>query len=79
MKIESTINHPLLPVNSKAMLNRLIELLDEHETNCLMVQSCKNDPRVKAVMWLLMSQVFDQFAVIDMDRLWRDLQGEVTE
>lgn len=77
MHIEETIKEQSLPVNSKAMLNRLLELLDEHETNCLMVQSCKNDPRIKAVMWLLMTQVFGQMSKIDLAQLWRELVSEV--
>ena len=77
MNIEETIKESHLPVNSKAMLNRLLELLDEHETNCLAVQSCKHDPRVKAVMWLLMTQVFGQLAKLDLGDMWDELHKEV--
>ena len=71
--IEDTIKDQGLPVNSKAMINRLIELLDEHETNCLDQEKTRNDPRIKGVMWLLNGQVFGQLATIDMCKLWDEL------
>ena len=71
MNIEGTIKTDSLPVNSKAMIHRLSELLEENETNCLNI--CKDDPRVKAVLWLLNSQVFGQMANIDMAELWQEL------
>lgn len=63
-----------LPVNSKAMLSRLNELLDKKETNCL--AGIREDWAVKSVMWLLMSQVFGQFAQINLDELWNELNKE---
>ena len=62
--IEDTLTNNSLPCNSKAMLYRLIELLEENETNSL--ESCRNDPRVKKVLWLMNSQVYGQLARIDM-------------
>ena len=67
MNIEQTVTSVALPVNSNAMLNRLSELLTENQTNCL--KDCKEDIRVKAILWLLNSQVFGQLAVIDMHEL----------
>jgi len=71
--IEETIKNSGLPVNSKAMINRLIELLDEHQTNCLETERVKTDPRVKGILWLLNLQVFGQLAIIDMCKLWDEL------
>ena len=68
MHIEETIKTEALPVNSKAMLSRLNELLDEHNTNDLTL--CKTDARVQAVLWLLNSQVYSQCARIDMSDEW---------
>ena len=75
MYIEDTIFTDALPVNSGAMLNRLTELMAKHKTNCL--SDCKDDARVKAVLWLMMQQVFGQFAMIDMCKLWHDLKTEL--
>jgi hypothetical protein len=65
-----------LPVNSKAMLARLNELMDQKETNCL--AGIRDDWHVKTVMWMLMSQVFGQLATIDMHDLWGQLYEEYT-
>ncbi len=73
MNIEDTVCSDLLPSNSKAMINRLTELLDEHKTNCLQFRPCQDDTRVRKVMWLLMSQVFGQMATIEMSNLWDEL------
>ena len=72
MKIEQTIGMIGLPVNTKAMLSRLTELMDEHATNSLGLERVKADPRVRAVMWLIMQQVFGQVAKIDMGELWTE-------
>lgn len=78
MNIEETILTSSLPVNSKAMLARLTELMDEHGTNCL--ADCKYgsevDDRIKAVLWLLNSQVFGQLAIIDQHQLWCELNKQ---
>lgn len=68
--IETTIGNAYLPVNSLAMIGRLQELIAENKTNCL--SDCHNDRRVKAVLWLLMQQVFGQVSIIDMRKVWED-------
>ncbi len=75
--IESTIKQDGLPVNSRAMLTRLNELLEEHGTNCLETDRARNDARVKAVLWLINGQVFGQLATIDMMELWKELKDQV--
>lgn len=72
--IEFTAMSQSLPVNSKAMLNRLNELLEENKTNCL--EDICNSWNVRAVMWMLMSQVFGQGALINVSDLWLQLYGE---
>ena len=69
--IEETVKTNSLPVNSKAMLSRLNELMNERPTNCL--ESIRDDIRVKAVLWLLNYQVFGQLATIDMCELWSEI------
>lgn len=69
--IEQTVLTDSLPVNSKAMLSRLNELMDEQPTNCL--EGIKDDVRVQAVLWLLNYQVFGQLATIDMCTLWDEI------
>ena len=69
--IEETVCSESLPVNSIAMLNRLKQLLEENQTNCL-ADICGNDS-VQKVMWLLMGQVFGHLSVIDMTELWGKL------
>jgi hypothetical protein len=75
MNIENTIKYEVLPVNSKAMVNRLIELMDEEGTNCLQNMRC--DLRVKGVLWLLNQQVFGQLGTIDMFELWQELNEKL--
>lgn len=69
MKIEHTVLASSLPVNSKAMVARLRELMDENQTNSLAL--LKDNPNVRAVMWLLNSQVFGLLAAIDMCDEWK--------
>lgn len=64
--IEETVLGEALAVNSKAMLARIMELLDELGTNCLSEESARSDPRIRAVLWLLNQQVFGQLGLVDM-------------
>lgn len=66
--IEDTIFDDGMAVNTLAMLNRMKEILDDNQTNCLL--NCKDDPRVKRLLWLLNSQVYGQMARIDMVKEW---------
>jgi hypothetical protein len=70
--IEETICDTQLPVNSKAILNRIHELLEEHQTNSL--ASCAQDIRVQKLMWLLNSQAYGQLATFDMAVEWQRLK-----
>ena len=72
--IEDTIFDKLLPVNTKAILNRLNELLDEHQTNSLL--GCTYDPRIKQLIWLLNSQVYGQLVNIDMEAEWQSFNSK---
>lgn len=73
-KIEFTAMSQSLPINSKAMLSRLVELLEENETNCL--SNLRDNWSVQATMWLIMTQVFGHGAVIDLSELWQQLYDE---
>ena len=63
------------PCNSKPFLRRLGELLDEKETNSLM--NLRNDHDVRAVMWVLMAQLYGQLGVVDVEREWEWLYHEI--
>ena len=73
-RIEDTIRENSLPVNNIAMLNRMIELLKENNTNsfeCLRTEEAKL--RFRAALWLINSKVFGQLAKIDMMDEWEEL------
>ena len=70
-EIEDMIEDRLLPVNSIAMLSRLKELLKENETNNL--EECREDKRIRRLMWLMNQQVYGQLGVVDLPREWRAL------
>jgi len=54
MKVEDCFGDLLLPVNSLAILNRLMELLREHKTNSFLTKKAQKDIRVRKCMWLLL-------------------------
>jgi hypothetical protein len=68
--IEETIASQNLPVNTKSMLNRMSELMEEKSTNSL--QGIQ-DRRIRKLLWLLNSQVFGQLAIINMEQEWKEL------
>jgi hypothetical protein len=70
IQIEETISNQNLPVNTKAMLNRMNEILEEKGTNSL--QGIQ-DWRIHKLLWLVNSQVFGQMAVINMEQEWKEL------
>ena len=78
-KIEDTVFDVSIPVNSRPMLNRMLELLEEHDTNSLLTERAKNDPRVRRLMWLLASQVYGQCTIIDMMEEWNKMYQEWLE
>lgn len=74
MHIEDTIFDDGMAVNCIVAANRLIDLMNENQTNNL--QSCKNDVRIKRVMWFLNSFVYGQLSKIDMQEEWEKLYRE---
>jgi len=54
MKIEDCFHDTILPVNSLAILNRLIELFRENKTNSFLTERMGKDLRVRKAMWLLL-------------------------
>jgi len=77
MKIEQTIYSNALPVNSRAILNRLTEVLEKHETNNL--TDIKDTIEVQELIWLLNVQVFGQFFNINHRTLWEKLRDRRTK
>ena len=72
MNIEDTIFDEILPVNTKPILNRMRKLLDDNKTNSL--YQCKENPRIKKLMWLLNSQFYGQLTTINMIDEWQKLK-----
>ena len=70
-EIEDTVFNDFLPVNSRAMLSRLTEIMKENGTNCL--RDIRTDIRVRKVMWLLVNQIESTFDIYkeytELDRL----------
>lgn len=87
MGIEDTICEAHLPVNTIAMLERLKELLKEHETNSLLscrgekvcpqgqpcTPSCHEDVRIQKLLWLINSQWYGEIGKIDLSEEWAKL------
>lgn len=69
MNIEDTIFEDKLPVNSRAMLTRMGDILQNHKTNCL--SDIRDEPEVRRLMWLICDQVYGPLAKIDM---WDELE-----
>ena len=70
-QIEDQMFLDYLPVNTKAMLTRLRELLDESHQNS--IKGLRNDVRASRLMWLINSQYFGGGASIDMDKEWNEM------
>lgn len=62
-----------LPCNSLPFLRRLREILDEAHTNSLESLSGEARERARAVMWVLMSQLYGQLATVDLMDEWEAL------
>ena len=76
--IEDTINEESLPVNTIAMLNRMIAILSENETNCALSLGTDNNGllKFKKCLWLVNSQVYGQMETIDMIEEWKELTND---
>lgn len=68
--IEDTLHTESLPVNAKAMLNRLREIMDDGATNHLDCMAGANRIKARKVLWLLMTQVYGQLACLDLSDEW---------
>ena len=73
--IEDCISETSLPVNTIAMSRRLIEILDESNTNCAFSLKDKNKIKFKKCLWLINSQIYGQMANINMMDEWSELAG----
>jgi len=66
-----------LPCNAIPFLTRIREILDEGNTNVFDSLSAENKVKVRACMWVLMSQLYGQFAVLDLNHEWLELEAIV--
>ena len=71
--IEEAIFDEVLPVNTIPMINRLKELLKEHDTNCLEDEAVRDDIRVQKLMWLINSKMYGQMSTVDLVGIWDEL------
>lgn len=78
-QIEDTIFDPGMAVNSIVALRRMLDLLDEHKTNCIDDDYVKEDPRMKRLFWFVNAQMYGMTTKIDMSDLWRKLRVEFDE
>ena len=76
MNIEDTIFDDGMAINSLVALKRLIEIIGEHNTNTILDERVRNDPRVKRLFWFLNSQMFGQLTSIDQEKIWDELYRE---
>jgi len=64
MTVEDCFRDPGIPVNSIEVLNRLIELLQEHKTDTLSCKEAQEDLRIRKCMWLLI----DRYSLFNPDQ-----------
>lgn len=76
MNIEDTIFDDGMAVNSLVALRRLIEIICEHDTNTILDERVRNDPRVQRLFWFLNSQMYGQLTSIDQEKIWNELYQE---
>ena len=76
MNIEDTIFDEGMAINSLVALKRLIEIIRKHDTNTILDERVRNDPRVKRLFWFLNSQMYGQMTSIDQDKIWNELHKE---
>ena len=86
MQEEYAFQSTCLPCNSIPFLNRLLEILKERETNSLELlrnsETAENRValrRAKAVMWVLLSQLYGQLSHVDLWAEWDELNRLYTQ
>ena len=65
------------PCNSIPFLTRLREILDESKTNSFQLLPDDAKLKTRACMWILMAQLYGQFAVLDLNHEWLELEAAV--
>ena len=76
MNIEDTIFDEGMAINSLVALNRLIEIIHEHNTNTILEEPVRKDSRVRRLFWFLNSQMYGQLTSIDQEQIWVELHKE---
>jgi len=73
MPIEDCFGNSILPVNTLAVLNRIIELLKEHKTNSFLTKRTLEDIRIRKCIWLLLElySLQDPDKVPHIVHLWK--------
>ncbi len=72
--VELSIASTGLPVNSLILLNRLHELLKEHDT--ISLRKIRQDPRVRAIVWMINNEIHESIHINQYDE-WNELMDEL--
>ena len=75
MKIEFATLGLNIPINMIAACNRLIEIMEEKGTNNLKI--VMPDPRIDAILWLLIQDVYGQFFNIESFSMYNQFSAEL--
>lgn len=67
----------IFPCNALPFLTRIRQLLQEGNTNAFDSLSEKAKVNVRACMWILMAQLYGQFAVLDLNHEWLELEATI--
>lgn len=77
MKEEHAFLSESFPCNAIPFLTRIREILDKGNTNAFDSLSAEDKVKVRACMWILMGQLYGQFAVLDLNHEWLELEAIV--
>lgn len=79
MEIEDTLNQNLLPINTIAMMNRAIKILEKNRTNNVLNLQGEELLKFQRCLWLVNNQLYTQVGVIDMLAEWYRLSEGLPE
>jgi len=76
MKPETAFNQPAMPVNSLPFIERVEEILHENRVNNFEALPEEEQVKVKACMFILLSQLFGQLFKVDSMDLYKELEED---
>lgn len=75
--VDEILNSPALPVNSIAMLNDLVDLLEDNKTNCLSDLEDTEKMKAKVILHVLTMQLYGQNYDLSSFDVYTKLQAEL--